>query len=110
MADWESDVSNLVFLPSEEHLESEDICRCLKERYKKDNIYTYINDIVVAVNPFKPIGLYSAKDVESYRGRRLHEKAPHLFGLADLAYREVLRSGKDACIVLTGESWGLVCC
>lgn len=101
-AEWEHDVSNLVFLSSEQ-LDSEDICRRLKERFMKSTIYTYINDIVIAINPFRSLSLYTSQNAESYRGKLLYEKPPHLFALADVAYREVLRSGRDACILVTGE-------
>lgn len=30
----------------------------LKRRYESDTIYTYIGDILIAVNPFKELGIY----------------------------------------------------
>jgi myosin-3/myosin XVI len=36
----------------------------LKQRYGKDNIYTYVGDILVALNPYKELRIYD-KQVSS---------------------------------------------
>ncbi|GJQ79160.1 Myo22 [Trypoxylus dichotomus] len=40
-------------------LNEEVINKNLKERYVKDHIYTYTGSILVAVNPYKAIDIYS---------------------------------------------------
>lgn len=58
---------------------------------------------MVAVNPYRPMGLYGPTAVEQYRGRELYERPPHLFALADAAYKAMKRRAKDTCIVISGE-------
>lgn len=72
-------------------------------RFSKGRIYTYIGEVVVAVNPYRPMGLYGPAAVEQYRGRELYERPPHLFALADAAYKAMKRRAKDTCIVISGE-------
>ncbi|KFO70245.1 Unconventional myosin-Ig, partial [Cuculus canorus] len=65
---------------------------------------TYIGEVVVALNPYRALALYDAAVVERYRGRELYERPPHLFALADAAYKAMKRRSKDTCIVISGES------
>ncbi|XP_069715243.1 unconventional myosin-Ig isoform X2 [Phaenicophaeus curvirostris] len=74
------------------------------ERFSQGHIYTYIGEVVVAVNPYRALPLYDAATVERYRGRELYERPPHLFALADAAYKAMKRRAKDTCIVISGES------
>ena len=74
-------------------------------RFSKGLIYTYIGEVVVAVNPYRALALYGPPAVERYRGRELNERPPHLFALADAAYKAMKRRAKDTCIVISGRGW-----
>ncbi|XP_010710618.1 unconventional myosin-Ig isoform X2 [Meleagris gallopavo] len=76
----------------------------LRLRFSKGRIYTYIGEVVVAMNPYQALELYGPSAVEQYRGRELYERPPHLFALADAAYKAMKRRAKDTCIVISGES------
>lgn len=44
-----------------EVLSEDSIVEQLQNRYNQNQIYTYIGDILVAVNPFTDIGIYNSK-------------------------------------------------
>ena len=77
----------------------------LSYRYAAGDIYTYTGSILIALNPWKAVEpLYSHEQLQAYRGQPLGALPPHLFALADAAYRSMKRENKDTCIVISGES------
>ncbi|XP_029428879.1 unconventional myosin-Id isoform X1 [Rhinatrema bivittatum] len=76
----------------------------LKLRFEKGRIYTFIGEVVVSVNPYKTLNIYGRDTIEQYKGRELYERPPHLFAIADAAYKAMKRRAKDTCIVISGES------
>ncbi|XP_072269534.1 unconventional myosin-Ig-like [Pyxicephalus adspersus] len=75
----------------------------LKLRFERGRIYTYIGEVVVSVNPYKSMDLYGKEMIEYYRGRELYERPPHLYAIADAAYKAMKRRAKDTCIVISGR-------
>ena len=54
------------------------------------NSQTYTGNILIAVNPFTKLPhLYDAHMMEQYRGATFGELSPHVFAIADTAYRQV---------------------
>ncbi|XP_062978231.1 unconventional myosin-Ig-like [Elgaria multicarinata webbii] len=82
----------------------EDFIDNLKLRFEVGRIYTYIGEVVVSMNPYKQMELYGKDMIEQYRGRELYERPPHLYAVADAAYKAMKRRAKDTCIVISGES------
>ncbi|KAM8946438.1 unconventional myosin-Id isoform 2-T2 [Pelodytes ibericus] len=76
----------------------------LKLRFEKGRIYTFIGEVVVSVNPYKSLPIYGKDTIDQYKGRELYERPPHLFSIADAAYKAMKRRCKDTCIVISGES------
>ncbi|XP_019763292.2 unconventional myosin-Ib [Dendroctonus ponderosae] len=76
----------------------------LQQRFKRDHIYTYIGNILVSVNPYKKLALYSADLVETYMKRPPFQLPPHIYGVAESAYRWLNDKSENQCIIVTGES------
>ena len=76
----------------------------LRMRFRGGKIYTYIGEVVVSVNPYRNMdAIYDSDVVARFRGREIYENEPHVFALADAAYRSTKRLGKDSCIVISGK-------
>ena len=86
-----------------EHIDKEDlaalevlseatIMETLKRRYLQDKIYTYIGDILVAINPYKRFPIYTQRVIKMYIGKRRNEVPPHIFCISDGAYMDMLTS------------------
>ncbi|XP_026074257.1 unconventional myosin-Ib-like isoform X5 [Carassius auratus] len=76
----------------------------LKKRFDHNEIYTYIGSVVISMNPYKSLPIYTAEKVEEYRNRNFYELSPHIYALADESYRSLRDQDKDQCILITGES------
>lgn len=94
-------VGDMVLL---EPLSEESFIENLKKRFDHNEIYTYIGSVVISINPYKSLSIYSAEKVEEYRNRNFYELSPHIYALADEAYRSLRHQDKDQCILITGES------
>ncbi|XP_030068130.1 myosin-11 isoform X1 [Microcaecilia unicolor] len=76
----------------------------LRERYFSGLIYTYSGLFCVVVNPYKMLPIYSEKIIDMYKGKKRHEMPPHIYAIADTAYRSMLQDREDQSILCTGES------
>ncbi|KAI1721328.1 myosin head (motor domain) domain-containing protein [Ditylenchus destructor] len=94
-------VVDLVLLPD---LSIEAIVGNLQKRFTKGRIYTYIGEVLIAVNPYRVLDIYGPDFIEKYSGREIYEHPPHIFAIADSAHRAMKRQGRDTCIVISGES------
>jgi myosin protein heavy chain len=96
--DKADDMASLTFLnePSVVHN--------LHQRYLADLIYTYSGIFLVAVNPYRPLPIYTNEYINMYRGQAREETRPHVFALADKAFSNLLEEGENQSILVTGES------
>ncbi|XP_021814769.1 myosin-11 isoform X2 [Prunus avium] len=77
----------------------------LATRYESNEIYTYTGNILIAINPFQSLShLYDTVMMERYNGVPFGELGPHVFAIADAAYREMINEGKSNSILVSGES------
>ena len=76
----------------------------IRTRYERQEIYTYSGIVLIAVNPFTKVPLYTDAFIQQYSGKLKTDVQPHLFGIAEDAYRCMRREGKNQTIIVSGES------
>lgn len=47
--------------------------------------------ILVAINPYKPLPIYEEEVIYAYSGREMGDMDPHIFALAEEAYKQMVR-------------------
>ncbi|XP_023369382.1 unconventional myosin-Ia [Otolemur garnettii] len=94
-------VEDLVLL---EPLVEESLLKNLQLRYENKEIYTYIGNVVISVNPYQQLPIYGPEFIASYRDCIFYELKPHIYALANVAYQSLRDRGRDQCILITGES------
>ncbi|OZC07084.1 myosin head [Onchocerca flexuosa] len=66
---------------------------------------TYVANILIAINPYEQIsGLYDIDMIRKYKGQSLGSLPPHIFAIADKAYRDMMRNHQSQSIIISGES------
>ncbi|ESO82465.1 hypothetical protein LOTGIDRAFT_134504 [Lottia gigantea] len=87
-----------------ENLDEETIVSQLLTRYIQDQVYTYIGDILLALNPFTPIPIYTEEYSKMYMNASKDDNPPHIFAVADESYQLMMHNKNNQCIVISGES------
>ncbi|OOF92273.1 hypothetical protein ASPCADRAFT_153869 [Aspergillus carbonarius ITEM 5010] len=99
MLEASEDLTNL------SHLNEPAVLQAIKLRYAQKEIYTYSGIVLIATNPFARVdSLYVPQMVQVYAGKHRASQAPHLFAIAEEAFADMLRDGKNQTIVVSGES------
>ncbi|KAF4026282.1 hypothetical protein G4228_018407 [Cervus hanglu yarkandensis] len=73
-------------------------------RYQQHKIYTYTGSILVSVNPFQALPLYTMEQVELYYRHHAGELPPHIFAIANSCYFNMKKNRRDQCCIISGES------
>ncbi|NXX43276.1 MYO1A protein, partial [Tricholaema leucomelas] len=94
-------VGDLVLL---DPLTEESLLRTLQERFRRGDIYTYIGNVVISVNPYRSLPIYGPEAVQEYHNCNFFAVKPHIYAIADDAYRSLRDRDRDQCILITGES------
>ncbi len=86
------------------HLNEASVVHNLHSRYMSDLIYTYSGLFLVTVNPYTPLPIYSNEYINMYKGRSREDNKPHIFAMADEAFRNMVDENENQSILVTGES------
>jgi myosin protein heavy chain len=62
---------------------------------------TYSGLFLVTINPYCPLPIYSREYINMYRGRSREETKPHIFAMADQAFRSLVDEGTNQSILVT---------
>ncbi|XP_066523254.1 unconventional myosin-Va [Hoplias malabaricus] len=67
-------------------------------------IYTYCGIILVAINPYESLPIYGADIISAYSGQNMGDMDPHIFAVAEEAYKQMARDERNQSIIVSGES------
>ncbi|CAG4982812.1 unnamed protein product [Colias eurytheme] len=76
----------------------------LRKRFSENIIYTYIGNVLISVNPYKSLPIYTEEKTKLYYKKAFFEAPPHVFAIADNAYRSLVYEHREQCILISGES------
>ncbi|KAL0994187.1 hypothetical protein UPYG_G00118920 [Umbra pygmaea] len=91
-------------LSSLQYLNESSVMHCLRQRYGGNLIHTHAGPNMVVINPVSAPSMYSEKVMHMFKGCRKEDTAPHIYAVAQSAYRNLLTTRQDQSIVLLGKS------
>ncbi|KAJ6503228.1 P-loop containing nucleoside triphosphate hydrolase protein [Mycena vitilis] len=107
-ADWKEGfkkkqvgVSDMTLLTT---ISNESINDNLQKRWTNAEIYTYIGAVLISVNPFRDLGIYTEETLQKYRGKNRLEVPPHVFSIAETSYYNMNAYHENQCVIISGES------
>ncbi|KAK9527524.1 hypothetical protein VZT92_014079 [Zoarces viviparus] len=100
----QADTDEVDDLATLEVLDENTVTEQLQSRYGRDQVYTYVGDILIAVNPFHKMEIYTPQYTKMYIGAKRTANPPHIFAVADVAYQSMVSYNTDQCVVISGES------
>ncbi|XP_077692496.1 unconventional myosin-XVIIIa isoform X5 [Eretmochelys imbricata] len=92
------DLANLVYL------NESSVLHTVRQRYGGNLIHTYAGPTMLVVNPLSSPSMYSEKVMHMFKGCRREDMSPHIYAVAQAAYRTMLMSRQDQSVVLLGSS------
>ncbi|XP_044077959.1 unconventional myosin-XVIIIa-like isoform X12 [Siniperca chuatsi] len=91
-------------LASLQYLNESSVMHTLRQRYGSNLVHTHTGPNMVVINPISAPSMYSEKVMQMFKGCRREDTAPHIYSMAQAAYRNLLTTRQDQSIVLLGKS------
>ncbi|XP_068074789.2 myosin XVB isoform X2 [Danio rerio] len=60
--------------------------------------------MLLSINPFKPINIYTEELRQQYQGKEKHNNPPHIYAIADAAFCQSQTTTQEHCIIISGQS------
>lgn len=76
----------------------------LQKRHMEGEMYTYIGPVLISVNPFRNLNIYTKEILFSYREKTMIEVPPHVFAVAESALHRMKSYSENQCVIISGES------
>lgn len=92
------DLASLVYL------NESSVLHTLRQRYGASLLHTYAGPSLLVLSTRGAPAVYSEKVMHMFKGCRREDMAPHIYAVAQTAYRAMLMSRQDQSIVLLGSS------
>ncbi|XP_072603980.1 unconventional myosin-XVIIIa isoform X21 [Vulpes vulpes] len=92
------DLASLVYLNESSALHT------LRQRYGASLLHTYAGPSLLILSPRGAPAVYSEKVMHMFKGCRREDMAPHIYAVAQTAYRAMLMSRQDQSVILLGSS------
>ncbi|XP_069801337.1 unconventional myosin-XVIIIa isoform X7 [Dendropsophus ebraccatus] len=92
------DLASLVYL------NEASVLHTLRQRYGGNLLHTFAGPAMVIMNPMSSPSIYSEKVMHMFKGCRREDTSPHIYGVAQAAYWNMLMTRQDQSIVLLGNS------
>nr|KAF6296418.1 myosin XVIIIA [Myotis myotis] len=92
------DLASLVYL------NESSVVHTLRQRYGASLLHTYAGPSLLVLSPRGAPAVYSEKVMHMFKGCRREDMAPHIYAVAQTAYRAMLMSRQDQSIILLGSS------
>ncbi|KAG8464572.1 hypothetical protein KFE25_009940 [Diacronema lutheri] len=86
------------------HLSEATVIGNLRERFEHDEIHTFTGNILLVLNPYTRLPIYDTPCMELFKGGRINRAPPHVYAIAEEAYRRLRKEGAPQTIVVSGES------
>ncbi|XP_072099394.1 unconventional myosin-XVIIIa isoform X2 [Mobula birostris] len=86
------------------YLNESSVLHTIRQRYGSNLIHTYAGSNMVVVNPLSSPSMYSEKVMHMFKGCRREDTSPHVYAIAQAAYRNLLTTRQDQSVVLLGRS------
>ncbi|KAM9311374.1 unconventional myosin-Va isoform 4-T4 [Gastrophryne carolinensis] len=67
-------------------------------------IYTYCGIVLVAINPYEQLPIYGSDIINAYSGQNMGDMDPHIFAVAEEAFKQMARDERNQSIIVSGES------
>mmetsp|Transcript_276 Transcript_276/g.707 ORF Transcript_276/g.707 Transcript_276/m.707 type:complete len:1312 (-) Transcript_276:141-4076(-) len=75
-----------------------------KQRFENDAVYTFVADILVAINPYQWIDMYGTKYKDRYNPASRLCPVPHIYAVAQRAAKNLRLLNRDQVCIVSGES------
>ncbi|KAK7925052.1 hypothetical protein WMY93_007362 [Mugilogobius chulae] len=91
-------------LASLQYLNESSVMHSLRQRHGANLVHTHAGPSMVVINPISAPSMYSEKVMQMFKGCKREDTAPHIYSMAQTAYRNLLTTRQDQSIVLLGKS------
>lgn len=86
------------------YLNESSVLHVLRQRYGNSLIHTYAGPSMISINPMANLAIYSEKIIQMFKDCPLEDMPPHIYSVAQSAYRAMLRTRKDQSVAFIGRS------